>query len=321
MRNFILLVICSFSVFLTLNAQETDSIPAPEVDTIKWRNQSIFGLNGTQSSFINWNAGGRNNISLLGFINAQANFKKGKTTWDNSLNVALGGLQYIGAGSGKESLQKTDDKIEISSIFGRKLSERFYNSFFVAARTQTLDGFEFPNDSIRVSTFLAPGYLNFGWGIDYKPSAHFSVFASPISAKMTFVKDQELANRGAFGVDAGEYLDADLIQEGKRFRGEFGAYFKVTYDKEIVKNINMRGTLDLFSNYLDRPENIDVNGDVLFTFKVNGWFSASLNWTLKYDHDIDIRDNQGGYGPRTQFKSVLGIGISYTLKNTKEEGI
>ena len=77
----------------------------------------------------------------------------------------------------------------------------------------------------------------------------------------------------------------------------------------------MKTKLELFSNYMNNPENIDVNADVLFTFKINSWFSASLNWTLIYDDDIDIRDNQGNVGPRTQFKSVLGLGVSYTMRN------
>ncbi len=87
---------------------------------------------------------------------------------------------------------------------------------------------------------------------------------------------------------------------------------------DLAKNINMTGTLELFSNCLDRPQNIDVNADVLFTFKVNSWFQASLNWALKYDHDIDILAADGGFGPRLQFKSVLALGITYKLKNYKE---
>ena len=70
---------------------------------------------------------------------------------------------------------------------------------------------------------------------------------------------------------------------------------------------------------MDNPGNIDVNADILFKFKVNGWFSASLNWTVIYDHDINIEGSDGGFGPRTQFKSVLGLGISHTMKNTKDE--
>ena len=77
----------------------------------------------------------------------------------------------------------------------------------------------------------------------------------------------------------------------------------------------MKTRLELFSNYLNNPQNIDVNLENIFTFKVNKWFSASLQWNVLYDDDIDVRDNKGGFGPRTQFKSVLGLGLSHTIKN------
>ena len=87
------------------------------------------------------------------------------------------------------------------------------------------------------------------------------------------------------------------------------------YDRALAKNIEMKSKLELFSNYLNNPTNIDVNAEVLFSFKVNSWFSASLLWNLIYDDDIRITDSDGNTGPRTQFKSVLGLGISYTMKN------
>ena len=132
--------------------------------------------------------------------------------------------------------------------------------------------------------------------------------------------DDSLANAGAFGVkDAIFNSNGDVVSAGKRFRGEIGAYFKLTYNKEVFKNVNLKTRLELFSNYANNPQNIDVNADMLWTFKINSWLSASLNWTLIYDDDIAIRDAKGGVGPRTQFKSVLGLGLSYALKNFKEQ--
>jgi len=74
--------------------------------------------------------------------------------------------------------------------------------------------------------------------------------------------------------------------------------------------------LNLFSNYLEEPGNIDVNWDLMLNMKVNDWLSASLIMNLIYDHDIDIAvddNNDGvleGLGPRTQFKEVLGVGLN-----------
>lgn len=293
--------------------QKKDSIP-PKY----WKLKAIYGLNGTQSSFVNWNAGGRNNISILGTISASANYTKNNVKWSNDLSIALGGLQYLEKNM-PESLQKTDDRIDFTSNFGMKIKKHVFVSFIGGFKTQMLDGFSFPNDSIRISTFMAPGYVNTALGIDYIKSDNFSVFTSPFAAKMTFVNDQILADAGSFGVEKAVFDGlGNVITAGKRFRGEFGAYVKLKFNKTVAKNIDLKSKIELFSNYMQNPQNIDVNAEALFTFKVNSWFSASLQWSLIYDDDIAIRDSYGNIGPRTQFKSVLGLGVSYKMKNFKE---
>lgn len=294
-----------------------ESIPPKD-----WQLTALYGVNGTQSSFVNWTAGGRNNITLLGYVSASANYNKDGLKWESDLDFSLGGLQYIGKNNGNEAMQKTDDKIDISSTIGHnfKNHEKIYVSAVGSFNTQTLDGFAYPDDTTLVSGFMAPAYVNLSLGMDYTPNKKFSVFVSPLSAKWTIVNIDTLANVGAYGVKPAEYAtNGTLVTAGQHVRAEFGAYFKLAYTKEVIKNIEMKSTLELFSNYLNNPQNIDVNGDVLFTFKVNDWFSASLNWTLIYDHDINIRTYDGGFGPRLQFKSVLGLGISYTMKNFVEE--
>ena len=297
----------------------------PEVSNIKtgnWKLTGLCGANGTQSSFVNWNAGGRNNISVLGYFSGSANYQKKNFKWLNDLDVSLGGLQYVGKDNADESLQKTDDKIEFSTTAGQKLhkNEAISISMLGGFKTQMLDGFAYPNDSVRVSTWLAPGYLNFALGADYAPNDNFTLFASPFGSKFTIVNDTVLSNAGAFGVQGATYDEnGAVLTAGRKWRSEFGAYMKMSYNRELMKNIEMKSTLELFSNYLDRPQNIDVNADVLFTFKVNDWFSASLNWTAIYDHDIEIQLGDGTVGPRFQFKSVLGLGISYTVRNYSED--
>ena len=290
-------------------------------DTVKkeipkyWSLKALYTINGTQTSFVNWSAGGRNNVSAIAGIIANANYKKDKISWTNDLSIALGGLLYIDKES-TEGLQKTDDRIDLSTNFGYKVKKHLYTSLIGGFKTQMLDGFTFPNDSVRVSTFLAPGYVNLALGIDYIKDDNFSVFTSPFAAKMTIVTDPVLSNSGAFGVQ-GATFDAlgNVLVEGKRLRGEFGAYVKVKYNKTLAKNIDLKSKIELFSNYLVNPQNIDVNAEALFNFKINSWMSASLQWTLIYDDDIDIRDVNGNVGPRTQFKSVMGLGITFKMHN------
>lgn len=323
MKKYLVILACLFAANLSATAQESSEVatsePAAEVVKEKnWKLKVLFGANGTQSSFVNWNAGGRNNLSVIAYISASADFEKNKWSWKSNLDLALGGMKYLDKAGAKQGIQKTDDKIDLSTNVGYKFADKWHASFIGGFKTQFMDGFSYPNDSVRVSTFMAPGYANFALGIDYTPTKHLSLFLSPLATKMTFVLDDSLANAGAFGVKDAQF-NGDIIQKSNGFRGELGAYFRLMYAQEIAKNVNLKTKLELFSNYVDKPQNIDVNADMLWTFKVNSWLSASLNWTLIYDDDIKIRDVKGGVGPRTQFKSVLGLGLSYSLQNFKDK--
>ena len=289
-----------FNIFCAV-AQKSDS---SRRDTLSvWKLKSLYSLSGTQSSFVNWNAGGRNNISLIGNIIASADYNKAKWNWSSDVTLAFGGIKYLDDVQGVD-LQKTEDKIDLSSIVGMRISKRFLISLNSGFKTQFADGFTYPNDSVAVSKFMAPGYLNLALGTDYIKDANFSVFGSPFAAKTTLVLDDSLSQLGAFGVEKGE-----------RIRHEFGAFIKLKWNSKLMKNIDMKSKIELFSNYLNNPENIDVNAELVFIFRVNSLFSATAQWNLVYDDDIKIRDKNGNIGPRTQFKSVLGIGISYKLEN------
>lgn len=308
----LLLILTSITSFSQSIENVDSTVQSP------WKLKAIYTLNGTQTSFVNWSAGGRNNISLLGSINASAYYEKKQMKWTNDLGMSLGGLQYIEKQS-KEGLQKTDDRIDLSSNLGYKIKEHFYFSILGGLKTQMLDGFTYPNDSVRVSTFMAPGYISGALGLDYIKSENFSIFTSPFAMKLTIVNDQILADSGAFGVRKATFDEfGTMLSHGEKFRGEFGAYIKIKFNKTLAKNIDLKSKLELFSNYLDDPQNIDVNAEAMFNFKVNSWFSASLQCMLIYDDDVDITDANGNFGPRTQFKSVIGLGISYKMKNYKE---
>lgn len=269
--------------------------------TAFWKFKSLYSLSGTQTSFVNWNAGGRNNISIIGAASGSAYYTRDNIKWTNDASFALGGIKYFdnkGIGA-----QKTDDRLDLSSTFGMQLAKGFFLTFVSSFRTQSINGYAYPNDSTPVSRLMAPGYLNLALGADFRKDDNFNIFFSSIAIKSTFVLDDSLSAKGSFGVEP-----------GMRYRQEYGAYLKMKYNRPIAKNIEMKSKLELFSNYLNNPENIDVNGELLLLFRVNSLVSASAQWNLIYDDDIRITDSDGNTGPRAQFKSVIGIGLSYKLE-------
>lgn len=301
---------------LVASAQDTVPLNSILTDSSYWTSKMLFGINGSQTSFVNWAAGGRNNIAVLGFLDASATYRKKNVKWNNDLKLALGGLRFIDKSEDDKKMQKTDDRVDAASSLGYEFKNKWFYTLAGGFKTQMLDGYVFPNDSVRASTFMAPAYVSFALGIEFAPSPVFNLFVSPLAAKLTIVNDEVLSNAGAYGVRPADRDTAgNVLKPGKRLRSEYGAYIKMRFNKEIAKNIEMKSRLELFSNYINKPQNIDVNAEMIFTFKVNKWLSSSIQWNLLYDDDIKVMDSKGRTGPRTQFKSVLGLGVSFTMKN------
>lgn len=275
--------------------------------TSKWTRNGDVSLNFNQINFTNWAAGGDNSVSGVGLFNYEANFNDGKNSLKNK--VILGyGMQYIG-----KDYKKTEDKIDLSSLYGRNFKKNWDISVLAFFKTQFAEGFDGDNDSVYVSKFMAPGYIGIGPGFTYKPAEYFSVFLSPATAQWVIVNDQRLADEGAFGVKAAEYDAAgNKTVDGEQVKFQFGAAMKLNFKKDIAKNVNLETTLELFSDYLYKPENIIISWDVILDMSINSWLSAKLTTNLIYDDNITIKDGDGNpLGPRTQFKEMFGLGLAY----------
>lgn len=283
-----------------------------------WKKGGIFIVNFSQASLSNWSAGGKNSISLNGLTSVFLNYHQIKYFWDNSLDLGYG---FLKQGKNEKS-QKTDDKVDFLSQYGIKTSKNWYLAGLLNFKTQMAPGFNYPNDSVKISDFFAPAYLIGAVGIDYKPNSVFSVFLSPLTYKLTIVHDQKLADIGAFGVDKAVLdINGKILEQGKKSKTALGGYVRVIYTQnkfksEILKNVSLTTKLDLFSNYLDKPQNIVINWENIIAFKVNRFIAVNINTLLIYDDNIRIQeklaDGTINYkGPKIQFKELIGLGVSY----------
>jgi hypothetical protein len=315
MKNlvYIVLFLISGSLLAQVTEKEKD-LRKLNSDTIQgWKKGGLFTVAFSQVSLTNWAAGGENSFSGNSLVNAFANYKKNKISWDNTLDLGYGIMKQ-----GDQEVRKTDDKIDFSSKFGRKLSSSSFAAALLNFKTQFMPGYNYPNDSVAISKLMAPGYLLFAAGYDYKKGDWLSLFIAPVTGKMTFVLDETLANAGAFGVEPAVInpLDNSISVPGKKMRSEFGGYFKGAFSKDIMTNVKLSTKLELFTNYLINPQNVDVYWETNIGMKVNKYITVTVGTTLVYDDDIDIeiKDDAGaviGKGPRVQFKEVFGLGFSY----------
>lgn len=285
-------------------------------DTVRyWKKGGVIGLNFSQSSFTNWAAGGVNSVSLTALTNLFANYKKGKNSWDNTLVMAYGLIQ-----SGHDAPRKNEDKIDLTTSYGRFAAKHWTYTLMLNAKSQFDNSYNYPDDSTVIAHFAAPAYVLFSLGMEYKSDDKaLSFLVSPLTSKTTIVNDQRLADLGAFGVDpATRDVSGKIVTHAKLARYEVGGFIKMLYKKEIIKNVLLATKVELFSNYLKDPQNIDVNWEFQLDMKVNKYIVTSISTQMIYDHDIPVpveRTENGitvpGVGPRLQFKEVLAIGIAY----------
>jgi len=314
----LLSIVVLFSAEACAQTTEAEkSIRTVSKDTIMgWKTGGLFGLNVSQASFSNWAAGGQNTIALGGIVNLFANHKSEKSSWDTMLDLGYGLLKQ-----GKDAdFIKTDDKLDFTSKYGRKASKDWYYAALVNFKTQMTAGYNYPNTVNKISDLLAPAYVLAALGADFKPNDIITAFVAPVTSKNTIVNNDSLANAGAFGVKAATYDDdGKLISQGKKIRSETGGYVRVVYRQTLFKDksVSVTSKLDLFSNYRENPQNIDVSWETIIGLKVNKFITTTITTHLIYDDDVAIavdRSGDGvldGTGPRTQFKEVIAVGLSY----------
>lgn len=295
MKKFLLVLSC-FMAVSALNAQNDSIAPASaDNDTIgPWTKKGNASLLFNQSAFDNWLAGGENNVAGTVGLNYDINYKKGPWSWDNKFIASYGLVQT----KNSEFTKKTDDRLEINSLLGKQITERWFYSFFMNFKTQFTKGYNYGTDEngaeIReeYTDFMSPGYLYFGPGVMYKKDDNFKFNISPAASKFTFVNAAyTLPDAAYFGVD-----------EGKSMRYELGANASLYYKLDVIANVTFENILNLYSNYLEDPQNVDIDYQLNIVMKINRYLTTNLSFQTIYD------DNAfKGF----QIREVFGVAVNY----------
>jgi len=302
----ILCVYVSFSQDKTVQDLKNDAsrtITKDPNDTIPkvWKKGALLNFNFNQASQSNWAAGGeKNSTALSALFHGFAFYKKGKNSWDNTLDLAYGFVKTTSLGS-----RKSDDRIDFLSKYGYEVAKSWYISGLLNVKSQFAAGYAYPDGKNRVLTsdFFSPGYILLSPGVNYMPNDHFSVFVPPATARWIIVRNDSLASVGAFGVDS-----------GKNSKIEVGAYATISYMKKLGTAAVYTGRLDLFSNYGHKPQDVDISMTNLILVKITSIFSMSFALNLIYDNDVkQVKSDGTTGGAAMQLQELLGIGIAIKL--------
>lgn len=270
-------------ITLGANAQEQEN------DTIQgWKSDGNFALLANQSSFTNWQAGGDNNFAGSVNINYDLNYKKGDWNWDNKVQMNYGITKIKGSDT-----QKTDDRLEINSLLGKKASGYWYYSAFLNFKTQMDTGYDPDDKDVRNSHFFSPAYLQIGPGMLWKKSDNLKVNIAPATSRFIFVHDHFTELGEAFGVE-----------QGKSMKYEFGASLSGYYKFDLMENVSVENILNLYSNYLEDPQNVDIDYQLNIVLKINKFLSTNLAFQAIYDDNA-----YKGF----QVREMVGLGFNYSF--------
>lgn len=271
-------------------AQDPTAAPTEEAPAPRWTKGGNASLMFSQAAFNHdWTGGGTNNVAASLAVSYAFNYKKDKWAWDNNVFIDYGITKL----EGDDYSRKTTDRFEVNSVLGYQLNNpQWYYSFFLNFKTQMTDGYKYESTGrTLINQLLSPGYLQFGPGMLWKKSDNLKVNLAPATSKITTAKSRWTETGPFYGVE-----------QGKNIRYELGFYLNGYAKFTVMDNVSFENILSLYSNYLDKPQNVDLDYTANIVMTINKYLSANFTFQAIYDDDA---------AKAFQIREVLGLGVNY----------
>jgi hypothetical protein len=282
-KTLVLLVGLLISSFIFAEETKKDSVKY-------WNVKNSIILNSEQSTLSNWSAGGYSSFAFSSFYKGFYNYKKGNNQWDNSVELAYGMIWQDKTGNGfkdpTNEFQKSDDKIELNSIYSRKMIKSWNYSVLLNLKSQFDEGYK---DGKLVSAPISPITITSSVGWEYKNKG-FSAMLSFLAGKTTIVTDRRLMGNEIFGFTQPEQCALFSL----------GSYAKFFFQKDIFKNVNLLVKLDFFYDYHKPLLDTDINTEIFINIKVNKYLTAFINFQAIMDKDFNTT---------LQYKQRFGLSV------------
>ncbi|MDR0415334.1 MAG: DUF3078 domain-containing protein [Prevotellaceae bacterium] len=288
---------------LALTAATTPVVP----DTTFFIAEGMPSLSFSQVYYSDsWNDGVNSMGFRAAFFGSTTHLRK-RIFFRNSLDMA-----YARSKEGEATTSvKKEDRLNYNSVFGYRMVDVL--PFYWVGQLDLKTQFDVGENAkgTEISRFFAPAYIIVSLGSRYQSELGLSMAVSPLSGRFTVVADTSYA----------KYVDIDLADNPRYFRTQIGAYCQLAYVSKMSKQFSIKTTLELFSNYLDSPQNIDVDWTTSASFSFNRFFSVIFfNRIIYRDKDrytakmgVDAAGNPLWVtkGPKLQWAESLNIGLAY----------
>lgn len=285
-----------------------------EKDSVVWVYGAGVGVDMRSLMLINPRVGAGQSQIGFGFIfGGLANYTNDKLSWHNTTSIQLA-AQKLGLGSNTPWI-KNMDIFRINS----KLSYEFDSDKFSNAVDFTLQSILLPAYSGNylkphkvedklIGTLFSPATVNFSPGLEYMPNEKYNFLLSPAAFKGIFILNQKVANLNIFNTEPILGVMGDTLRFS-RSDLRFGTFARASFKDSFFKDdFKASTTLDIFSNYLRDPENIDILWRAEFSYLLFKNISLNLNTEFFYDNDVLVQvDREGTLGLSSSFTSALYV--------------
>ncbi len=249
---------------------KADAIQA-EIDALPgWRLRATGTIGGSISGFNNWYAKDKPNSSVGNFginVNGFADLIEDKFFWKNAVNINIGWVKFDDKDddTDSEDYEVATDVFNISSLYGRKLSDKFAVSGLMEYR------------STLVNNFNDPGFLDLGVGGTWTPIDGMTVVIHPLNYNFVF-------SRGDSEYDS-----------------TFGAKIVADYTKNFG-DLNVKSNLSVFLSY-EGSEYSNYTWTNSFSYTLWKSLGVGFDFGLRQNHqealNYSLRDD-----PDATFDSV-----------------
>lgn len=291
-----------------------------------WKFNGVVGLNASATALVNWAAGGKNNVNGVAFARMRLLYHKNSIAWDTNLDTEFG-YSYID--QEEDPLQKSTDKINLTTKFGWEFHKAWYLTVLGGFRSQYAQGFSYITGyNPSVSKWLAPSYTDISVGIDWKPNDIFSVYLSPLAGRITTAYVSNSMNNKVNEAYQNAYVDGSLAAADYNPNYDYRDFLKVKYgvvDYEEQADGSFK-TVASRKN-LNAQFGLSLKGGINYTYKdlkiitTVGLFTP-YKWDNRKDDNGKYIDHQrfGNFDVdwdvaiSYQFLKVLNVTLSTSLK-------
>ncbi len=264
--------------------EQTSVKDTSAVRKIPWNRMLVAGINLTQTAFDNWAKGGQNSFAWSVRLDAEFNRQKEHWGWNLTNNMLYGQSQQQG-----EKARSTMDKIDMNVVLtSRKI--QFLNPYCsLGLLTQFATGYDYRKTPFEPkSDFFDPAYITQGLG-------------AKVSYKNILDSHLGLGFKETVTWKYNQYSDDPGTEKKEKFKFETGIESRSHLNANLIKNINIRSKLDLFSSF-EHLNIIDVIWDTQLVARLNQYVVVTLNLLMNYDKDVI---------DKVQIKEMMAIGLTY----------